>query len=67
MPLVQVHLAAGRTKEQKTALLTALTDAVHSSIGAPMDSIRVWLNEVDPTEFMAGGVLIADRRGASDR
>jgi phenylpyruvate tautomerase PptA (4-oxalocrotonate tautomerase family) len=33
-------------------------------IGAPVDSIRVWINEFEPTEYMAGGVLLADRRAA---
>jgi 4-oxalocrotonate tautomerase len=69
MPLIQVHLAAGRTDEQKRALLTAITEAVHNSIGAPIPSIRVWISEMQPTEFMAGGELLADRRreGAAQR
>jgi 4-oxalocrotonate tautomerase len=64
MPLIQVNLAAGRTDAQKRALLQAITDAVESSIGAPVDSIRVWINEFEPTEYMAGGVMLADRRAA---
>jgi len=62
MPLVQVHLAAGRTDDQKRALLEAVTEAVRTSIGVPVESVRVWINEMQPTEFMAGGVLLADRR-----
>jgi 4-oxalocrotonate tautomerase len=65
MPLVQVFLASGRTDEQKKALLEAITDAVHSSIGAPVESVRVWITEVPPTEWMAGGVLLADRRAGT--
>jgi 4-oxalocrotonate tautomerase len=67
MPLIQVHLAAGRTDEQKRALLTAITEAVHNSIGAPIPSIRVWISEMQPTEFMAGGVLMADRQAEAAR
>ena len=62
MPLIQVNLAAGRTDEQKRALLSAITDAVHTSIGAPLDSIRVWIAEFEATEYMRGGELLADRR-----
>ena len=62
MPLIQVHMATGRSDEQKRALLAAITDAVHASIGAPVPSIRVWISEMEPTEFMAGGVLMADRQ-----
>jgi 4-oxalocrotonate tautomerase len=65
MPLIQVNLAAGRTDEQKRALLGAITEAVHSSIAAPLDSIRVWIAEFEPTEYMQGGELLADRRRAA--
>lgn len=62
MPLINVHLAAGRTDEQKKALMAALTQAAQESIGAPLASIRVWITEMQPTEFMAGGELMADRQ-----
>ena len=62
MPLIEVHMAAGRTDEQKKALLAAITDAVNSSIDAPVASIRVWIHEFAPSEYMVGGELLADRR-----
>jgi 4-oxalocrotonate tautomerase len=62
MPLINVHMAAGRTDEQKKALMAALTRAAQESIGAPLPSIRVWITEMQPTEFMAGGELMADRQ-----
>ena len=66
MPLIQVSLAAGRTEEQKRALLQALTAAAHESSGAPVASIRVWIHEFPPENFIAGGELIADRRAAAE-
>lgn len=62
MPLIQVNMAAGRTPEQKRALLQAITDAVHQSIGAPVPSIRVWISEFEATDFISGGEILADRR-----
>ncbi len=62
MPLVEIHLLEGRTDEQKKALLTAVTAAVHESIGAPLESIRVWAQEFSPKEYMISGVLAADRK-----
>ncbi len=62
MPLVNVHMAAGRTPEQKRALMTAITDAVEEHLGAPRDSVRVWITEMDPTDYMAAGELLADKR-----
>lgn len=69
MPLIQVNMAAGRTDEQKRALLAAITEAVQSSIGAPLASIRVWISEFPPTDYMAAGELLADRQkgAAADR
>ena len=61
MPLIHVHLAAGRSDDQKQALLAAITDAVQRSVGAPVESIRVWITEFQPTEYMVGGSLLADR------
>lgn len=62
MPLIQIHLGAGRTPDQKRALLGALTEAAHTALGAPVESIRVWIIEVAPDEYMAGGELLADKR-----
>jgi 4-oxalocrotonate tautomerase len=62
MPLVEIHLLEGRTDEQKKALLAAVTTAVHESISAPIESIRVWVQEFGPREYMIAGVLAAERK-----
>jgi 4-oxalocrotonate tautomerase len=55
----------GRTPEQKRALLEAITHAVQDSIGASLESIRVWINEFSREEYMAAGVLAADKQKKS--
>ena len=50
------------TDEQKKLLLASVTQAVHESIGASLPSIRVWINEFGPHEYMAAGELAADRK-----
>ncbi len=62
MPLIEIHLLEGRSDEQKKILLTAVTKAVQDSIGAPLETIRVWIQEMPPKTFMAAGVLAADRK-----
>ncbi|HYT25585.1 MAG TPA: 2-hydroxymuconate tautomerase [Actinomycetota bacterium] len=64
MPLVQITMLRGRTDAQKRALLEAVTEAVHTSIETPVESIRVWISEMEPIGYMAAGVLAADRPGA---
>lgn len=62
MPLIEIHLLDGRTDEQKKALLAAVTQAVHASIDAPIESIRVWIQEFSPREYMAAGVWYGDKK-----
>jgi 4-oxalocrotonate tautomerase len=62
MPLIEIHLLEGRTPEQKKKLLASVTEAVHESIGSPVASIRVWINELTRDDYMAAGVLAADKK-----
>ena len=61
MPLVQIHMLEGRTDAQKKTLLEAVTRAVRDSLDAPPSSIRVWIQEFSPREYMIAGELAADR------
>ncbi len=61
MPLIEVHLLEGRTDEQKKALLEALTKAVRDSLGSPIESIRIWIEEFSGQDYMAAGVWHGDR------
>jgi len=67
MPLIQVNMLAGRTDEQKERLLRAITDAVHESIDAPVESIRVWINEFPHEHFISAGVMATERRRSNER
>jgi 4-oxalocrotonate tautomerase len=62
MPLVEIHMLEGRTDAQKRALLDAVTEAIRGSLGVPLTSIRVWIQEFSPREYMAAGELYADRK-----
>jgi 4-oxalocrotonate tautomerase len=57
MPLIEVNILKGRTDEQKESLLSAITKAVHESIDAPLPTIRVWINEINPKHYMVAGQL----------
>jgi 4-oxalocrotonate tautomerase len=62
MPLIEIHMLEGRTDAQKKALLASVTAAVQESIGAPIESIRVWIQEFSPPEYMAAGVWYGDKK-----
>ena len=62
MPLIEVTLIEGRTAEQKSALITEVTDAVERSVGAPRAAIRVVIRELPPEHWAIGGISIAEIR-----
>jgi len=61
MPIVEVSLVEGRTPQQIRRLITALTEAVVTSVAAPRESIRVVVREVPATHWAAGDVTFPER------
>ncbi|OZI50348.1 tautomerase family protein [Bordetella genomosp. 5] len=57
MPILNVQIVQGHSAQQKTALLQAATQAVCESIAAPLSSVRVVLEEVDPAHVIVAGEL----------
>jgi 4-oxalocrotonate tautomerase len=56
MPIVEVTLVEGRSRELKARLIAELTDSVERVLGAPRPSIRVVLREVPPENWGVAGV-----------
>lgn len=61
MPIMQVHLIQGRSEEQKSRLIEALTRAAVDTLGAPIESVRVIINEVPNTDFGIAGQTAKQR------
>ncbi|WP_417500238.1 2-hydroxymuconate tautomerase [Methylophaga sp.] len=55
MPIVQVNIMEGRSEQQKERLIKEVTDAVHRSIGAPVETIRVLITEMPSCHWGIGG------------
>lgn len=55
MPLVHVDLMEGRSEERIAELIRAVSDAVASSLDAPIASVRVVVNELEPHQYGVGG------------
>lgn len=49
MPIAQIHMLEGRTLKQKELLIEKVTIAIHEAVGAPIEHIRVLIQEL-PTE-----------------
>ena len=56
MPVVRMTLIEGYDDATRQRLATRLTDAVRSTIAAPLDGITIALDEVKPASYMRGRV-----------
>jgi len=55
MPIAQINILEGRTDEQKEALIREVSEAIVRSLDAPLESVRVIINEMPKQHFGIGG------------
>jgi 4-oxalocrotonate tautomerase len=60
MPMIRVEMFAGRTVEQKRALVRKLTDAFVETCGGVPDSVWVVIEDVEKENWGFGGRLAVD-------
>lgn len=61
MPVIHVEMFSGRSREQKRAMVKALTDAFVSTAGGKPESVFVVISDVDKENWGAGGELCSDK------
>ena len=66
MPIISVKIIRGRTPEMKAALMKELAEAAIRTLGAPEQSVRVILTEIDAEHWGIGTTTKAEieRNGA---
>jgi len=62
MPTIRVEMMEGRTPEQKTALVKALTQAAVDSLGAKPESVDVLLFDIPRQNWATGGVQWSEKK-----
>ena len=60
MPNIEIFIVQGYSDEQKCALISAASLATVEAIGAPLDSVRVWLSEIPTSDFGVAGKPLTD-------
>ena len=60
MPVINVEMFAGRSREKKRALAKALTDAFVESCGGSPQSVQIIIRDVDKEDWSVGGSLAID-------
>ena len=62
MPIVEVHMLEGRSEAMKEELMKNITKTVQETLGAPLESIRVIIEEMPYTNFCIAGETAKARR-----
>jgi 4-oxalocrotonate tautomerase len=60
MPFAQIYMIEGRTEDQKRAVIEKVTAALVEAVGAPKESVRVWIQEVPKTNWGIAGQTVKD-------
>ncbi len=58
MPFLTVRMLAGRSSEQKRALVRDLTKAISRHLNVESDRVNVVIHEVEPGNWAIGGKLL---------
>jgi 4-oxalocrotonate tautomerase len=61
MPTIRVELMEGRTSEQKTALVKALTQAAVEALGSKPESVDVLLFDIPRQNWATGGMQWSEK------
>lgn len=60
MPFAQIYMLEGRTEAQKRAVIEKVTQALVEAVGAPVNNVRVWIQDVPKENWGIAGVSAKD-------
>ena len=62
MPIATIQIVAGRDAAKKRKLMAAVTEAIASSLDAPIDSVKVIVHEIPADLWSTGGQTVAEKK-----
>jgi len=62
MPFVSIRQAAGRSSDQKEAVIAGITRVISESFDVPASDVTVMFFELEPENWGRGGVMHARKR-----
>ncbi|MGG4454101.1 2-hydroxymuconate tautomerase [Brevibacillus porteri] len=62
MPLIQINLLQGRSPEQKEKLIYDVSRTVANILDAPIETVRVMINEMAPEHWGIAGESVKKRQ-----
>ncbi len=60
MPIAHIHILEGRTEAQKRALIDKVTWALHEALDAPVESIRIIIQDMPKANYGIAGKSAQD-------
>lgn len=60
MPFAQIYMLEGRTEEQKRAVIEKVTAALVEAVGAPKETVRVWIHDMPKENWGIAGKSAKD-------
>lgn len=67
MPIAIINIIEGRNDEKKQALIASVSHAIAQSLDAPLESVRVLIQEYPDNLWAAGGETIRERRSKNSQ
>ena len=55
MPVAKIQIIEGRSDEQIENMIQEVTHAIHRTLGAPVDAVRIIVEEFPNTHWGIGG------------
>ncbi|NIM12104.1 MAG: 2-hydroxymuconate tautomerase family protein [Candidatus Aminicenantes bacterium] len=62
MPIVTIHMLAGRDNEKKKELIKNVSDSVIKTLEVPPESVRVIINEMPVEHYGIAGLPVMEYR-----
>lgn len=61
MPFIQINILKGRPPEKKEKLIHEVTNVVADVLEAPVQSVRIMINELEPEHWGIAGESVKKR------
>lgn len=61
MPYVTVKMLEGRSEEQKRNLCEKVTEVVAETVGAPVENVVVFIEEMPKNHYAVAGKRLSDK------
>lgn len=55
MPIVQINMIEGRSPEKIEKMISAVSEAIATSLEAPIETVRIMVNEMEHHQYGVAG------------